>query len=132
MQWFEWLEELGIVNEANGTIKGCLDEWVDGIQLGNKLRLALCFEEDDNYEVLKQDKYSNEFIFALFKFLALGGGMSQFDVQIAEYLECTKAIYKDLVTVAKDQTTGEIQAQTMVFKVLTASGQNTLKGVEHP
>jgi hypothetical protein len=76
MQWFEWLEELGIVNEANGTIKGCLDEWVDGIQLGNKLRLALCFEEDDNYEVLKQDKYSNEFIFALFKFLALGGGMS--------------------------------------------------------
>ena len=31
MAWFDWLEELGIVNEANGTIKGCLDEWVDGI-----------------------------------------------------------------------------------------------------
>ena len=76
MAFFDFLEELNIVNPHNGKINGCLDEWIEGMQLSNKLRMALCWEEDENYEVLKQEKYSNEFIFCLFSFLVLGGGMS--------------------------------------------------------
>ena len=59
MAFFDFLEELKIVNPHNGKINGCLDEWIEGMQLSNKLRMALCWEEDENYEVLKQEKYSN-------------------------------------------------------------------------
>ena len=56
MAFFDFLEELKIVNPHNGKINGCLDEWFEGMQLSNKLRMALCWEEDENYEVLKQEK----------------------------------------------------------------------------
>jgi hypothetical protein len=52
MGWFKFLEDLNIVNQHVGAIRGCMDEWHEGIQLGNKLRMALCWEEDDNYEAL--------------------------------------------------------------------------------
>jgi hypothetical protein len=29
-----------------------MDEWIDGMQLSDKLRHALIFEEDENYETL--------------------------------------------------------------------------------
>jgi hypothetical protein len=75
MAYFDFLEDIGIVNKHNGCIKGCLDEWYEGMQLADKLRQALMLEEDENYEILQEEKYGNEFIFNLFKFLALGGGM---------------------------------------------------------
>ena len=67
MSWFDFLEELDIVNQHNGSIKGCLDEWCDGMQLGNKLRTGLAWEDDENYPILQQDKYSGEFIFLILK-----------------------------------------------------------------
>ena len=38
------------VNSNNGYIQGCMDEWVDGMQLSDRLRQALAFEEDPHYE----------------------------------------------------------------------------------
>lgn len=52
MSYFDFLEELGIVNPNSGNIRGCIDEWHEGMQLQDKLRHALAFEEDENYEVL--------------------------------------------------------------------------------
>lgn len=132
MAYFEFLEEYRIVNNANGTIRGCMDEWFEGMQLSNKLKTALCWEEDENYETLQQDKYSNEFIFCLLKFLTLGGGLSQHDPLISEYLECVKLMYKDLICVAKDSDSGEISPQSLVFKISAATGQFNLKAVDHP
>jgi hypothetical protein len=82
-----------------------MDEWVEGMHLFDKLRQALVLEESDAYETLSQDKYSGEFIFNLMRFLVLGGGMCQYDSNIADYLECTKTLYKDLISVAKDSDT---------------------------
>jgi hypothetical protein len=53
MSYFDYLEEIGIINDHNGSIKGCFDEWFEGMQLGNKLRTALAWEEDENYETLQ-------------------------------------------------------------------------------
>ncbi len=75
MAFFDVFEELGIVSNHNGSIQGCMDEWQDGMQLSDKLRQALVWEENEHFEILQQDTYSNEFIFCLFKYLALGGGM---------------------------------------------------------
>lgn len=50
LSFFDFLEELQIVHGETGSIKGACDEWVDGIQCGNKLRLALLWEDDENFE----------------------------------------------------------------------------------
>jgi hypothetical protein len=31
MAYFDVFEELNIVNDFNGHIKGCMDEWIDGM-----------------------------------------------------------------------------------------------------
>lgn len=131
MAFFDVFEEIGIVSGHNGSIQGCMDEWHEGMQLSDKLRQALVFEESEHYETLQQDKYSNEFIFCLFKYLALGGGMCQFDDSVTDYLTCTKELYKDLVAVAKDQDTQEIKSLTMVFRIEAVKGAEYLKIGEH-
>ena len=35
----------------------------------------MLWEEDENFDELQEDKYTNEFIFNLFKFISLGGQM---------------------------------------------------------
>jgi len=57
LSYFDFLEELDIINGATGMIRGAPDEWVDEMQLGNKLRLAMLWEDDDNYCDLQEDKY---------------------------------------------------------------------------
>lgn len=117
MNWFEFLEEYDIVNKYNGAINGCVDEWYEGMQLGNKFRMALCMEDDENYDILDQEKYQGEFIFCVMKWIILGGGMSQMENKMAEYNEACKMCYKDLVSVAKSPETGEIQATSFVYKI---------------
>lgn len=109
MAYFDFLEQLDLVNANTGHFKGAPDEWVDSIQLSTKLRQAMLWEDDENYCELQQDKYQNEFIFKLFQLLILGGPMCQYDDDATEYLTQTKNLYKDLVTVAKDTETGEIK-----------------------
>jgi hypothetical protein len=52
MSYFDFLEELDIVNAHTGNIRGCMDEWFEGMQLADKLRQALLWEDDENYEEL--------------------------------------------------------------------------------
>ena len=65
LNYFDFLEDLGIIGH-DARIKGDYDEWVEGVQLSDKLRKAMLFEEDENYSELQEDKYQNEFIFRLF------------------------------------------------------------------
>ena len=57
MSYFDFLEELNIVNPNTSYLQGCMDEWIKGIQCSDKLRHALLWEEDENYDELQQDKY---------------------------------------------------------------------------
>mgnify|MGYP000580724203 CR=1 FL=1 len=112
-----------------------MEEYVNGIPLGDKLRTALLYDEDENYPELQQDKYQHEFIFKLMQFVVLGGAMNQYETSITEYMEATKDLYKDLVCVAKDETTNEIRPMSMVFKinsVTTASGNGLPSESTHP
>ena len=52
MAYFDFLEELSIVNGSTSNINGCIDEYIKGIQCSDKLRTALLHEEDDNYDEL--------------------------------------------------------------------------------
>ena len=50
--------------------------------------------------------------------------MNQFDQSITEYMEATKLLYKDLISVAKDEATDEIKPMSMVFKVNSVTTSN--------
>jgi len=65
MAYFDFLEELRIVNPQTAFLQGCIEEYIHGIPCGDRLRTGLLWEEDDNYDELQQDKYQNEFIFKL-------------------------------------------------------------------
>lgn len=52
LAYFDWLEDLEILGQ-DAYIKGDYDEWVEGIQLSDKLRKAMLFEEDENYSELQ-------------------------------------------------------------------------------
>ena len=52
MSYFDFLEELNIVNANTSMIQGCMEEYVNGMALGDKLRTAMFFEEDENFEEL--------------------------------------------------------------------------------
>ena len=61
--------------------------------------------------------------------------MNQFDQSITEYMEATKLLYKDLISVAKDEATDEIKPMSMVFKVnsvTTSNGTNLPTTEQHP
>ena len=49
MSYFDCFEEFEIVRK-DGRIEPCMDEWYDGMQLSDKLRQALIWEENENYE----------------------------------------------------------------------------------
>ena len=56
LAYFDFLENLNIVT-PDAKIMGDYDEWVEGMQLSDKLRKAMMFEDDENYTELHQDKY---------------------------------------------------------------------------
>lgn len=46
---------------------------------------------------------------------------------MSEFLDCTKDMYKDLVTVAKEEETGEIKPRSLVFRINGAVATNGSK-----
>jgi hypothetical protein len=48
MSYFDFLKEKKIIMEG-GHIKGDFDEFYEGITLGNRLRKAMLWEEDEQY-----------------------------------------------------------------------------------
>lgn len=62
--------------------------------------------------------------------------MCQFEEEVAEYLNCVKGLYKDLVCVAKDSETNEIKVKSFAFKINKVTGNNTTSSLqsfeEHP
>ncbi len=57
------------------------------------------------------------FIFSLFKHFCLGGQVCQYEDEIQPYLDVTKSVYKELISVQKDAETQVIQVVSPVFKI---------------
>ncbi|XP_061484738.1 cilia- and flagella-associated protein 300 isoform X2 [Rhineura floridana] len=115
MSFFDRLYCEGVVRE-NGSIVKCFDEYHDEILIADALRKVLLQEDSDHYDLFSHlDR--EEFLFCLFKHLCLGGALCQYEDELGPYLETTKALYKDLVSVQKDPETTEINIISTVFKV---------------
>ncbi|XP_066478444.1 cilia- and flagella-associated protein 300 [Tiliqua scincoides] len=115
MSFFDRLYCEGVVRE-NGHIVKCYDEYHNEILIADELRKVLLLEDSDHYDLFSHlDR--EEFLFCLFKHLCLGGALCQYEDELGPYLEATKALYKDLVSVQKDPETKAINIVSTVFKV---------------
>ncbi|XP_074633196.1 cilia- and flagella-associated protein 300-like isoform X3 [Acropora palmata] len=119
MDFFDRLQEQGIVRES-GSIRKCFDEFYEEFVISDELRKVLLLEEAETYPIFS-DADRNEFIFLIFMHLCLGGQVCQYEDEITPYLETTKTLYKDLISVHKDPTTKKLQVGSVVLKV---SAQN--------
>ena len=92
---FDKFTDKNIVREG-GQIRKCLDEYYENVVISDELRKVLLLEESENYDIYS-DKERNEFIFRLFKHVAIGGEVCQYEDIIQPYIDVTKSIYKDLI-----------------------------------
>ena len=131
MSFFDFLEKADITMKG-GYIKKELDEYVEGVQLGDRLRYAFLHEESEYYCNVQEDRIQNEFIWHLLKHIALGGSMCQFEENINVYLDQIKLLYKDLITVGKDPDSGEIKVFSHAYKIDSIEGTVLYPTKEHP
>eukprot|EP00064_Thunnus_orientalis_P016512 superscaffoldBa00003293_g16578 len=73
-------------------------------------------EDSEHYYVIERAE-RGEFLFRLFKHLCLGGELCQYEDTIDPYINTTKHIYKDLISVQKDPETKKISVVSTVLKV---------------
>ncbi|XP_067890177.1 cilia- and flagella-associated protein 300 isoform X2 [Heterodontus francisci] len=115
MLFFDCLYTEGIVRET-GHITKCLDEFYEDFTISDQLQQVLLLEDSDKYQIFS-DTEREEFLFRIFKHLCLGGVLCQYEDMVDPYLETTKAVYKELVSVQKDPVTKDIRIISTVFKV---------------
>ena len=121
MEYFDRLEENGIT--TNGHIRGCFEEVYDGMTVQDKLRELLINEDSEN-ACIYSEKERKELIYVLFKLLVVGGSMCQPDTNMERYLDMTKGLYRDLLTVYKAPTTGNVTVSGKVFSITSVRGMD--------
>ncbi|KAM8975358.1 cilia- and flagella-associated protein 300 [Pelodytes ibericus] len=115
MSLFDPLYSEEIVRESGHILK-CLDEHVGDFCISDELRKVLLQEDSDKYAIFSQPERA-EFLFLLFKHICLGGALCQFEDTVDPYIETTKSIYKDMLSVQKDPESKKINIISAVFKV---------------
>lgn len=115
MGHFDFLETKGLVAE-NGYLRKCMNDRVAGVDIDTLVTDFLLNEESEYVDIVDQNQ-KQEFISQLFHLIFVGGTMHQRDESITEYLESTKQLYKELLTVHKASATGKIEITSKVYKI---------------
>lgn len=93
------LEDADVIS-SSGNIRGCYEEQYEGIIVGDLLREMLLNHDSQNTDIFPQ-KDKRELLFQLFRLFAIGGSMNQPDPTISQYLEMSKSLYKNILTIYK-------------------------------
>jgi Domain of unknown function (DUF4498) len=88
------------VRDDSWAIMKCFDDEVDGFPVQDMLREFLLQGEESVNAGLLEEADTREFLWHLFRHLALGGAMNQFEDDLTKYREASKALYKSLVSCA--------------------------------
>ncbi|KAI1903793.1 hypothetical protein AGOR_G00030870 [Albula goreensis] len=109
---FDPLYSHGIVRPT-GHITKCFHEYYADF---DELRQMLLIEDSENYGVISRED-RQEFLFRLFQHICLGGELCQYEDIITNYIDTTRLIYKDMVSVQRDPETKQVMAVSTVLKV---------------
>ncbi|XP_042291730.1 cilia- and flagella-associated protein 300 isoform X1 [Thunnus maccoyii] len=112
MELFDPIYSCGVLRPSGHVVKCFHDVHPDY----DELRQMLQEEDSEHYYVIERAE-QGEFLFRLFKHLCLGGELCQYEDTIDPYINTTKHIYKDLISVQKDPETKKISVVSTVLKV---------------
>ncbi|KAG7237826.1 hypothetical protein INR49_031839 [Caranx melampygus] len=112
MELFDPIYSCGIVRPSGHIVKCFHDVYPDYDELRQMLQ-----EEDSEHYYLVGREERGEFLFRLFKHLCLGGELCQYEDTIDPYINTTKKVYKDLISVQKDLHTKKISVVSTVLKI---------------
>ncbi|XP_001626154.2 cilia- and flagella-associated protein 300 [Nematostella vectensis] len=124
MDFFDKLYSEGIVRES-GNIRKCFDEYFEDFIISDELRKVLLLEDSENYDIFSEEERS-EFLFKILKHLCLGGQVCQYEDSVQPYMETARTLYKDLVSVYKDQKTKKLQIGSIILKIASMSEDSTV------
>ncbi|KAL3313094.1 hypothetical protein Ciccas_008310 [Cichlidogyrus casuarinus] len=113
-----------VVRDSN-QIKMCFEEMYDGILISDELRKALLVDDSDNYNLFDNSD-RDEFLFRLFKHICLGGELCQVETDLQVYLDFTRALYRDLVSVVKASDTKQLRLISQVYEVKIRDGKDLI------
>lgn len=123
MDFFDRLSESGVISATTDFIKKRLEDRIEQVAVGDELRLLLLDEYGEfgssgsDFAGLFSEDDKQEFLYQLFRWLVLGGAMSQYEDKAAPYMEASKAFMKELLTVVKDEDKGGLRVASSVFAV---------------
>lgn len=129
MDFFNKFEECGAISHT-GHIRGRVEEDWEGVPILNMVREAIMMEESEIYDAFSV-KDRKEFLFRIFSHVVFGGASNQYEDHVEEYFKATKHIYKDLLTVRRNDS-GDVEVVSQVFEVLSLGDGGTLFPKEFP
>ncbi|KAK9811465.1 hypothetical protein WJX72_004407 [[Myrmecia] bisecta] len=98
----------------NGSIVKCMEDIMDGFQVSDMLRDLLLSKDSEN-AALFSEQDTAQFLFRVFRHLCLGGAINQFEDNIEAYLDVTKKIYKELISVQKSLSGSGLEVSSAVY-----------------
>lgn len=122
MSFLNKFEECGAIGHA-GHIKGRIEEDFEGVPINNLIREVVLMEDSEMYDSFTE-KERKEFLFRIFSHLVFGGASNQYEDHVEEYFRVTKEVYKDLLTVRRNDA-GDVEVLSTIASIqsLGAGGQ---------
>lgn len=111
MSFLNKFEEVGAISR-NGHIAGRIEEDYEGVPITNLIREAILMEESELYDAFSE-KERKEFLLRIFQHLVFGGASNQWEDHVEEYFKVTKDVYKDLLTVRRNDA-GDVEVLSTV------------------
>merc|ERR1712078_486609 len=116
MSFLNKFEECGAIGHS-GHIRGRIEEDFEGVPILNLIREVILMEESELYDAFSE-KERKEFLFRIFSHIVFGGASNQYEDHVEEYFKVTKEVYKDLLTVRRNDT-GDVEVVSDVTEVLS-------------
>jgi hypothetical protein len=129
MSFLNKFEECGAIG-SSGHIRGRIEEDVDGVPILNLVREVILMEESELYDAFSE-KDRKEFLFKIFSHLIFGGASNQYEDHVEEYFKVTKEVYKDLLTVRRNDA-GDVEVLSTIASIVSLGEGGVLFPKESP
>lgn len=129
MSFLNRFEECGAIGKS-GHIRGRLEEDFEGVPIVNLIREIVLMDESELYDAFSEQE-RKEFLFRIFSHVVFGGASNQWEDHVEEYFKVTKAIYKDLLSVRRNDT-GDVEVMSTVASIQTLGGGGALYPKDSP
>jgi len=129
MSFLNRFEECGAIGKS-GHIRGRLEEDFEGVPIVNLIREVILMEESELYDAFSEQE-RKEFLFWIFSHLVFGGAANQWEDHVEDYFRVTKEVYKDLLSVRRNDT-GDVEVLSTVASVRSLGSGGMLFPKENP